>query len=255
VVDRCLMPSGGFSGAISIPMLPDLIQLYALSRARGSLRIARGAELGAIWFDEGAIAHAECDGLKGADAVYRLLTWQGGTFSMAPGAEPPARTIQVSWQELLVEGCRLMDESQRDEAAPASVQTRADGAAALDDRVAALWRALEPTIREVAPQSLVLALTLGSTEPALLQGEGAETASWGQPVAGVIADAARLTGGDEAGTLELVGGDAAVSIAWNRGREIALVFGETFAGSGGASRFRSNVVRLKQSCPDFFREA
>ncbi len=100
----------GFSGAILVQTLPDVIQLYALSNATGALDVSRGDRTGTIWFDRGAIPHAVTRDKAGAEAFYDIMTWQGGSFSMRPGAVAPKRSIVVPWMELVMEACRLADE-------------------------------------------------------------------------------------------------------------------------------------------------
>lgn len=100
----------GFSGAISMPLLPDLLQIYTISLADGALTIRRDRERGTIWFDHGEIVHAECGGIAGEEAVYRLLQWRAGQFSLDREARAPVRSITASWQNVLMEGCRRLDE-------------------------------------------------------------------------------------------------------------------------------------------------
>lgn len=101
----------GFSGAISLPLLPDLIQIYTVSMATGALTISRGAEHGTIWFEGGEIVHAVCGEDAGEPAVYRMLQWHDGRFVLDSGTRAPERTITASWQNVLMEGCRLLDEA------------------------------------------------------------------------------------------------------------------------------------------------
>jgi len=100
----------GFSGAIMVQTLPDVIQLYALSNATGALDVSRGDLQGTIWFDRGAIPHAVTRTAAGAEAFYEIMSWKGGSFSMRAGEGAPRRTILVPWMELVMEACRLADE-------------------------------------------------------------------------------------------------------------------------------------------------
>lgn len=101
----------GFSGDISLPLLPDLIQIYMGSMADGALTIGSGKQTGTIWFERGAMVHAVCGELEGEEAVYRLLEWQDGRFSLDKGATTPFHSITASSQEVLMEGCRRLDEA------------------------------------------------------------------------------------------------------------------------------------------------
>lgn len=112
--DRSLGRSRGFSGAISVQSLPELVQLYVLSNTSGKLSVRHGAELGQLWFDRGMIVHAIASFLEGEDAFYEVLSWPAGEFSMAAFEAPPSRSIVADWQGLLLESCRRLDESQRD---------------------------------------------------------------------------------------------------------------------------------------------
>lgn len=91
----------GFSGAMSLEGLSELVQLFAMSRSTGSLRIARLGRTGVIWFDRGAIVHAEQGAQSGVEAFHEILRWADGEFSMERHTEAPARTISASATELL----------------------------------------------------------------------------------------------------------------------------------------------------------
>lgn len=142
----------GFSGAMSLEGLPDLVQLFAISGTTGALKIARSGSSGAIWFDRGGVVHAEQGALSGALAFYEILGWVDGEFSMDRRSEPPTRTITVSVMELLMEAARLQDESEREAlalAAPRSI--RSAGLAAAESLV--VEAALSTETHEPAPES------------------------------------------------------------------------------------------------------
>lgn len=109
----------GFSGAISVQTLPDVVQLYVLSSATGMLVVEHHSGEGRLWFDHGAILHATAGDLVGDDAFYEIMMWSGGEFRMRVGARAPERSIRSDWQELLMESCRRVDE-QRHREAPSS---------------------------------------------------------------------------------------------------------------------------------------
>jgi len=100
----------GFTGAISVQMLPDVVQLYALASTCGALHVACDGDEGVIWFERGTIPHAVTRDLVGEPAFHRVLGWSGGTFFMRLGESPPSRTISTGWTELVLESCRLLDE-------------------------------------------------------------------------------------------------------------------------------------------------
>ncbi len=130
----------GFSGAISLPLLPDLIQIYTTSMANGALTIRRASEFGTIWFDRGAMVHAVCGMEVGVDAVYRLLQWHDGQFSLDTSAQVPVRSITASWQEVLMEGCRRLDEQA---SGMATTDLREEGTDELDAVLGEIEQAAE----------------------------------------------------------------------------------------------------------------
>ncbi|XXT18540.1 response regulator [Sorangium sp. So ce429] len=103
----------GFSGAISVQTLPDIVQLYALSNATGVLRVRHRTGEGRIWFERGRIVHASTSTAVSVDAFYQVMLWNGGEFTMQLGLKAPDQTIHASWTELIMESCRLMDERRR----------------------------------------------------------------------------------------------------------------------------------------------
>ncbi len=94
--------------------IPDLIQLHcqAGSAARLLVRGPQG-EQSDLYFASGEIVHAICGKLQGAEAVYKLLTWEEGSFEVEQNAAAPARTVQIPWSALLMEGLRRADEQRQ----------------------------------------------------------------------------------------------------------------------------------------------
>jgi hypothetical protein len=99
-----------FQGSLRELHLPDVIQLVSVSGKSGCFRLSRNADAGLIYLEAGRIVHASLGKLEGEEAVYALATWDDGTFRFVPGEEPPARTINKSNTNLLMEAARRMDE-------------------------------------------------------------------------------------------------------------------------------------------------
>ncbi len=107
LVERLLRTPVGFSGAITIEGLPDLVQLLSMTHASGALHVRYAQRHGCMWFDDGAIVDASLDALRGPSAVYEMLSWQGGTFAIERDARPARYTIDQSVTQLLLESmCR-----------------------------------------------------------------------------------------------------------------------------------------------------
>lgn len=119
LVDEAMSrPAVGFSGAISVQTLPDIVQLYALSGATGLLQVKHRGDVGQLWFDRGAIVHAAAPGVSGDEAFFDVMHWRSGEFSMRTGQAAPTKTIQATWHELLMESCRRVDEQRREDSGP-----------------------------------------------------------------------------------------------------------------------------------------
>jgi CheY-like chemotaxis protein len=118
-VDESLVDARkGFSGAISVQTLPDIVQLYVLSNTTGILTIRHESGEGAVWFEHGVIPHAVTDQHRGEEAFFEIMGWSGGEFSMQVGVTAPERSVTSTWQELLMESCRRTDELRRESKSP-----------------------------------------------------------------------------------------------------------------------------------------
>lgn len=136
LVEQALAPQDvGFSGAISVQTLPDIVQLYVLSSATGQLTVKHRSGEGRLYFAQGAILHAVTPSQRGDAAFYEVMMWSGGEFSMRLGVSAPERSVDSNWQELLMESVRRIDESRR-AGAPRSSHTgwtQAPPACGVDD--------------------------------------------------------------------------------------------------------------------------
>ena len=101
----------GFEGKVFDLQLTDVIQLNCLCKVTAALRVDKGDQKGVIYFSDGEIVHAECDGQIGKEALFTILRWREGRFDHERGMTPPQHTIAQNWEHLLVEGMRQSDES------------------------------------------------------------------------------------------------------------------------------------------------
>lgn len=106
-------PAKSMSGQIEEIPLPDLLQLLGTSKKSGVLVITADQDVGRLVMHRGIITFAEIneDDISPLKAAIRILAWTHGTFDFEP---PEERTIPVSInlsvQELLMEGLRQIDE-------------------------------------------------------------------------------------------------------------------------------------------------
>jgi len=102
------------SGNLEEIPLPDLLQLFGTSRKAGVLVLRSSGREGRIYLNEGRIRFAEFVGMPGVPplkTLYRMLGWQTGSFALdPPDTRELAGAIDVSAQEVLMEGFRQQDE-------------------------------------------------------------------------------------------------------------------------------------------------
>ena len=105
------------SGSIEEVPLPDLLQLFGTSKKSGVLVIRTDDDIGRIYMRKGNIYYAvinDLDDVPALKSIYRMLTWQKGLFDLDPPEEREfPNEIDVSVQEILMEGLRQLDEFNR----------------------------------------------------------------------------------------------------------------------------------------------
>ncbi|MCB0833322.1 MAG: DUF4388 domain-containing protein, partial [Bacteroidetes bacterium] len=107
---KALKEKKGFDGKVSDFQLSDLIQMNVLGRMMAALVVTKGDEKGSVFFNEGAVVHAECGDLVGEEAFYKIISWDTGKFEFHKGEQTDKATIRQGWQSLLLEGMRRKDE-------------------------------------------------------------------------------------------------------------------------------------------------
>ncbi|HEY5950242.1 MAG TPA: DUF4388 domain-containing protein [Kofleriaceae bacterium] len=102
------------SGSIEEIPLPDLLQLLSTSRKSGVLSVNNGVSIGKIFLRKGQIYFSTINedfSVSPQKAIYRMLTWETGTFELEPGGEMQVMNeVQDSTEGLLMEGVRQLDE-------------------------------------------------------------------------------------------------------------------------------------------------
>ena len=148
------------SGSIEEVPLPDLLQLFGTSKKSGVLVIRTDDDIGRIFMRKGNIYYAvinDLDDVPALKSIYRMLTWQKGLFDLDPPDDREyAGEIDVSVQEILMEGLRQLDEFNRIR----------DDLPDLNARLS-LLSPLAPPLRDLKPMELdvlQLALNYGHLE-------------------------------------------------------------------------------------------
>ena len=124
-------PSDGVvRGNLSQMNVIDLMQSLEMGRKSCQLSLANDGEKCVVFFVEGQVKHATYGSLVGDEAVFKVLRWTGGNFELDFEGKTDKETTQLNTQGLLMEGLRLLDESQRDSGSEAAESVSPPAAAA-----------------------------------------------------------------------------------------------------------------------------
>jgi predicted regulator of Ras-like GTPase activity (Roadblock/LC7/MglB family) len=101
-------------GNLKDMVVADLIQHICQDRKTAKLNIQHAKDQAILYFKEGRIDHAVLGEYTGEEVIYRILNWAEGTFDLENGVEPPQVSITNTWEALLMEGARRLDENSHD---------------------------------------------------------------------------------------------------------------------------------------------
>jgi two-component system, cell cycle sensor histidine kinase and response regulator CckA len=106
-----LSSTASFTGRVEGIDLLEYTQLLLLNGQKAVLEVvSRQGVYGLLFVEEGNIRHAVCGELEGEDALYKCLTFNGGSFSSQPWRNPEKVTINKPGQFVLLEAARKRDE-------------------------------------------------------------------------------------------------------------------------------------------------
>jgi CheY-like chemotaxis protein len=92
----------------------DLMQSLEMGRKSCQLKLNNAGDKCEVFFVEGQVKHATYGALTGDEAVFKVLRWTGGNFELNFEGKTDQETTKLNTQGLLMEGLRLLDESQRE---------------------------------------------------------------------------------------------------------------------------------------------
>ncbi|HVH86701.1 MAG TPA: response regulator [Terriglobales bacterium] len=92
----------------------DLFQSLELGHKNCRLSLINKSDRCDIYFVDGQINHALYGKVRGDAAVFKVLTWTEGQFEIDFSGTSKEHSTTRSTQSLLMEGLRLLDESNRD---------------------------------------------------------------------------------------------------------------------------------------------
>jgi len=108
-------PSDGvLRGSLAQMNVIDLMQSLEMGRKSCLLSLTQNEDRCDVYFDQGQVIHAAYGELKGDEAVFKVLRWNGGSFQLNFEGRTTETSTKLNTQGLLMEGLRLLDESRRD---------------------------------------------------------------------------------------------------------------------------------------------
>src|ERR1700731_2978529 len=123
-------PSDGVvRGNLSQMNVIDLMQSLEMGRKSCQLKLNYQGDKCEVFFVEGQVKHATYGSSTGDEAVFKVLRWTGGTFELNFEGKTDQETTKLNTQGLLMEGLRLLDESQREGGGEPAQESVASGGA------------------------------------------------------------------------------------------------------------------------------
>jgi predicted regulator of Ras-like GTPase activity (Roadblock/LC7/MglB family) len=91
--------------------LDDLIQVHCQGGATCRISVYSGRQEMRLYIVAGEIIHAQARTSSGVDVVFHMIRLGGeGTFEVVQGESTLQRTIQMPWQNIVMEGMRQLDQ-------------------------------------------------------------------------------------------------------------------------------------------------
>lgn len=106
----------GMEGELGMVGVPGVLQMCHLSRLTGILTALDGPRKARMRFRAGEIVGAECDASLGEEGIFSFVSWSSGRFRFEPGDPGNGTPLGRSFDHLLLEACRRLDESRREAA-------------------------------------------------------------------------------------------------------------------------------------------
>jgi len=104
----------GMVGQIQVIGPPAILQMCHLNRLTGTLSVHEGSQRVSIGFRGGQIVEADSTHASGDAAVFDLISWDQGSFEFAPVEPGEGTPVSGTFEFLLLEGCRRLDEMGRE---------------------------------------------------------------------------------------------------------------------------------------------
>lgn len=98
--------------------LANIIQINCIERNVARVSVKNKTANGAIFFNAGAMVHAQFGAHIGERAVHEMLRLGDGEFRVELGVQAPRQTIKKPWNYVVLEGLRQLDEQRMNAPVP-----------------------------------------------------------------------------------------------------------------------------------------
>jgi DNA-binding response OmpR family regulator len=105
--------NAGMQGDIEVIGPTGVLQMLHLGRLSGACHVRHGTQQMEVLFRDGQIVGATAGVLRGPEAIYSFLSWEAGRFEFTPGEPGVGEPFEQGFSEMLLEGCRRLDEQRR----------------------------------------------------------------------------------------------------------------------------------------------
>lgn len=91
--------------------LPDILQMLCLSRWTGEIRVHNKIDhqLGRIYLAAGILQDSATDMYRGESACFEILSWKKSAYHFLENVLSPNKTVQASWEAILMESAYRSD--------------------------------------------------------------------------------------------------------------------------------------------------
>jgi len=113
-----------FVGSLKDVSLSDLIRLNCQEMNEAKITVEYLGKEGVVFCSGGELIHAATGSLEGEEALYELLRWKAGSFSIQYGITLTDRTIERDWNSILQEGTLDFDTGEVSTAPTAAAEDK-----------------------------------------------------------------------------------------------------------------------------------
>ncbi len=103
----------GMQGKLEDYNLLDIVQTLEQNKKTGILTLYHGRDEGKIWFQDGKICDAEYRKFENLDAIFKLVTWMQGDFTITFADEEYEPKILANNKQILLDAIQYIDNRNR----------------------------------------------------------------------------------------------------------------------------------------------